>query len=99
MQTVKLNETPILEKDLHDDKVGILDLKVRLDEKVVCNVEMQVIKYANIEKRILYYWSKLYSGEIHEGQDYNKLNKTILILIAEFELDNLKDIPKSHTKW
>ena len=99
MQTVKLNETPILEKDLHDDKVGILDLKVRLDEKVVCNVEMQVIKYANIEKRILYYWSKLYAGEIHEGQDYNKLNKTILILIADFELDNLKDIPKSHTKW
>ena len=60
---------------------------------------MQVVKYSNIEKRILFYWSKLYTSGIHEGEDYNVLNKTIVILIADFELDIAKDIPKIHTKW
>ena len=99
MKTVKLDESPILEKDLKDDKIGILDIKARLDNNIVCNVEMQVVKYNNIEKRIMYYWSKLYAGEIHEGQKYNDLNKTIVILISDFELDITKDIPKIHTKW
>ena len=79
--------------------MGILDIKARLDNNIVCNVEMQVVKYNNIEKRIMYYWSKLYAGEIHEGQKYNDLNKTIVILISDFELDITKDIPKIHTKW
>ena len=79
--------------------MGILDIKARLDNNIVCNVEMQVVKYNNIEKRIMYYWSKLYAGEIHEGDNYNNLNKTIAILIADFELDITKDIPKIHTKW
>ena len=57
------------------------------------------MKYANIAKRILYYWSKLFSSQIVEGNDYNSLNRTIAILIADFENDVIKDIPKIHTKW
>ena len=47
----------------------------------------------------MYYWSKLYAGEIYEGDDYKSLNKTIVILISDFELDVTKTIPKIHTKW
>lgn len=53
----------------------------------------------NIEKRLLYYWSKLYAQQIKQGKDYEKLPKTIAILIANFELDQLKNIPKYYTKW
>ena len=60
---------------------------------------MQVVQYDNIEERIMFYWSKLYAGEIHSGEDYEVLNKTIVILISNFELDVTKDIPKIHTKW
>ena len=48
---------------------------------------------------MLYYWSKLYSSEIGEGEEYRKLKKTISVLIADFELDILKDSAKCHTKW
>ncbi len=48
---------------------------------------------------MLYYWSKLYSSEIGEGEEYRKLKKTISVLIADFELDILKDNAKCHTKW
>ena len=60
---------------------------------------MQVVKYDNIANRIMYYWTKLYSGDIREGEGYEKLHKTIVILITDFELDVTKDIPKFHTEW
>ena len=40
VEELDLKESPILEKDLHDDKVGILDIKARLDNKRICNIEM-----------------------------------------------------------
>lgn len=99
IQKVELNENKILEKDLKDDKVGILDIRAKLDNDKTCNVEMQVIQNSDIEKRIMFYWSKLYVSGIHEGEEYYNLNKTIVILIANFELDSIKEIPKYHTKW
>ena len=36
---------------------------------------MQVVDKKNVEKRILYYWSKIYTQGIKESQDYEKLEK------------------------
>ena len=99
IKNIKIDETPITEQNIKDDKIGILDIKARLDNDIVCDVEMQVAKKENIEKRVMFYWSKLYSAEIHKGEDFDVLHKTIVILIANFELDKLKKIPKFHTKW
>ena len=99
IKEIKLDESPILEKDLIDDKLGVLDVKVRLDNGTICDIEMQVSKIKDIEKRIMLYWSKMYSGEIKKGNKYEVLKRTIVILIADFELDNLKEIEKYHTKW
>ena len=99
IKTIKINENPITEKDLKEDKVGVLDLKVRLNDEIVCNVEMQLVQQYDIDKRIMFYWGKMYTSEIKEKQKYEVLPKTIVILIANFELNNLKEIPKFHTKW
>ena len=37
-----------------------------------------------MDKRSLYYWSKLYSGQLTVGQDYRELKKTITINIINF---------------
>lgn len=60
---------------------------------------MQIVQKDSIEKRLMFYWSKLYTSGIHEGDSYEVLNKTIAILIANFELNSIKEIPKYHTKW
>lgn len=60
---------------------------------------MQIANQKNIEKRLLYYWSKLYTSNIKSGEKYNKLNKTISILIANFEIESIEKIPQCHTKW
>ena len=40
---IELNNQTITEKELMDDKVGIMDIKAVLNENIQCDVEMQVI--------------------------------------------------------
>ena len=99
VSSVQLEYQTITEKELMDDKVGIMDIKAVLNGNTQCDIEMQVVNQHNIEKRILFYWAKMYTHSIKEGNEYNDLKKSICVLIADFELDGLKDIRKYITKW
>lgn len=59
---------------------------------------MQIAKQDTIIERLLFYWSRLYSRQIKSGNDYSVLQKTIVILIANFEINFLKDL-EYFTKW
>ena len=83
---IELEKNPILEKDLMDDKVGILDIKVEINKNTNVDIEMQIIDKKNSAKRILFYCSKLFITSLNSGKDYNSLKKTISILIADYEL-------------
>ena len=97
---IELDSNPITEKDLLDDKVGILDIKAKLnDGNVNCDIEMQVVDQKDIEKRILFYWSKMYIQTLRVGEDYENLKRCIVILITDYDLDKLKEIPEYVTKW
>ena len=60
---------------------------------------MQVVDHKNIEKRILFYCAKLFTSSLKSGYDYSTLEKSISILITNYELENQKDIEKYITKW
>lgn len=96
---IELDNNTITEKDLLDDKVGILDIKASINKKIECDIEMQVVNKKDIEKRLLFYWSKIYSKTIKEGKGYENLKKSIVVLIADFKFKGLKSIPKYITKW
>ena len=96
---VVLESDSCLPKDMLDDKVGILDIKVKIDNHINCDVEMQVVDKKNIEKRILFYCSKMYAQSITSGTDYIHLEKSIAILISNYELESLKEIKKYVSKW
>ena len=59
---------------------------------------MQLIDKNNIIERMLYYWSKMYTRQIKAGDDYNKLEKTIVILIADFNIKGLEKV-EYHSTW
>ena len=102
INSVSLDGNTILEKDLASDKIGILDVKAILENKIPCDIEIQVVPFDNITKRLLFYWSKLYLKTIDSGDSYDNLQKAIVILIADFDfkkIDNLKNINDYHTKW
>ena len=96
---IELEKNPILEKDLIDDKVGILDIKAEINKSTNVDIEMQIIDKKNSAKRILFYCAKLFIRSLKSGKDYNSLKKTISILIADYELDELKEVRKYLTKW
>ena len=60
---------------------------------------MQMSDDKDIIKRILYYWSKTYSKQLKRGENYKDLNKTIGILITNYEIKELKEIDELDTKW
>lgn len=99
INSIELNNQTITEKELMDDKVGIMDIKAVLNGSTQCDIEMQVVNQHNIEKRILFYWARMYAQTIKEGDFYNELKKSICVLIADFELDGLGEIKKYITKW
>ncbi len=50
-----------LEKEELNDKVGILDIKAKMDNGTQINIEMQIVNQQNMEKRTLFYWGNLYT--------------------------------------
>lgn len=60
---------------------------------------MQVANQNNIEKRILFYLSKMYGQNIKKGHDYFEANKCIAILFTDFDIKSLSNIKKYITKW
>ena len=76
-----------------------MDVKVKIDNNTNCDIEMQVVDKKNIEKRILFYCSKMYVQSIKAGKDYMDLEKSIAILISNYEIESLKEIEKYVSKW
>jgi len=99
IESLTLDCKEILEQDLKNDKFGILDIRAIIDNSVQCNIEMQMIDRKDIESRILFYWSKLYSKSIRRGENYNNAQRTIILLFSNYELSNLEEIQKYFTKW
>lgn len=95
---VDLSQNVMLRREREDDKLGVLDIIAKINEKEYCNIEMQLVDMGEIKERILYYWSKVYARQLKKGQKYRELEKTIVILIANFAIEGLEDL-KYHTEW
>ena len=74
-------------------KLSILDIKARDGLGHLYNIEMQMTDQVGYSQRALYYWSKLYSQQLKEGEDFATLNKTISIHVLNF---NHFDEPDYH---
>ena len=98
IESVDLSQNIVMRHENIGEKMGVLDVLVKFDDKKFCNVEMQLIEKDKLFERILYYWSRIYTKQIKSGNDYVFLNKTIEVLIVDFEIDSLKDL-EYHTMW
>ena len=78
-------KNPDINKDYIEDKFSRLDVKAVTSNDEVINIEIQLKNEYNMIKRSLYYWSKLYSEQLNEGEDYSILKRTICINILNFK--------------
>ena len=82
-----------------EEKLGILDLKATLDNGTICDIEIQLVDNKDTAERFLFYWSRIYSGQLVKGDDYGKLNKVIGIIILDYNFEKTKEIERISTKW
>ena len=98
IEDIDLSKNVILRRKIPKEKLGVLDVLAQIDNRENINIEMQVVDKTDMIERILYYWCKLYSKEIKEGEKYQKLPKTVIILITDYNVKGLEKL-KYHTTW
>ena len=84
IESVEIRNSDI-EKEHIEDKYSRLDIKAITNKGEHINIEIQVKNEYNMIKRSLYYWSKMFENQIIEGDNYNKLAKTVCINILDFK--------------
>ncbi|MGO0063639.1 Rpn family recombination-promoting nuclease/putative transposase [Brevibacillus fluminis] len=75
---------PHINADQVGDKASILDVRAKTKTGEQINIEVQLHNKYDIEKRSLYYWAKMFEGQLSEGEPYRNLKKTITISIMDF---------------
>ena len=73
-----------LRRESPDDKLGILDVMVELDDGSKLNMEMQVPYFEFWTNRVLFYECKVYTGQIKKGEPYETLKPCIHVSILDF---------------
>ena len=69
-----------------DDKLGIVDVRVKLADGKQIDLEMQAVTFACWAERTLFYLSRMYTEQIRKGEHYDKLKKCIHIGILDYNL-------------
>ena len=77
---------PHLRRENIEDKLGILDIKIKTKSQKTIDVEVQVKAQPSIWKRMQYYTAKMLIEQVQSGNKYEQLTKAISILIADFVL-------------
>ena len=75
---------PYIDKDAMTDKMSVLDIRARTQARTLVNIEVQIRDEGDMRERTLYYWAKLYEGQLAEGNRYHALHKAITVNILKF---------------
>ena len=99
VHSLELDKSKDLLNENAEDKNGRLDLRAVINDNIECDIEIQLSSHEKMLERFLYYWSKMYAANLQIGNKYSCLKKTISIIILDDEIEDFKEITKSHTKW
>ncbi|MCL1991339.1 MAG: Rpn family recombination-promoting nuclease/putative transposase [Spirochaetes bacterium] len=77
---------PHLLREHLDDKLGILDVKVKTKKGVTINIEIQVQPKDDFPKRVSFYQAKMITEQMGKGGDYGDIQKVVSIIITDYKL-------------
>ena len=97
IESVELGLETILLPEEIDDKTGVLDVRVKLEDGTNVDLEIQNAEQGFIIKRSHFYASRMYSSQIIAGTKYKDLKKVIVVFITNFIV--FPKIENYHTKW
>ena len=100
IEKVELDKDRYVVGEYPEEKLGIVDMKAELDNGTICDIEIQLSDNKDTAERFLYYWSRIYSGQLVKGKKYRNLNKVIgIIIIIDYNFEKTKEIERMSTKW
>ena len=99
VKKIKINEDKEIFREKPEDKLGILDLELDINDTEKVDVEIQLVDKSNIQERLLFYFSKLFYNEVKKGDDYKKAKRVVMVAILDYDLDLTKEIKRMETKW
>jgi predicted transposase/invertase (TIGR01784 family) len=82
---IRLIEPQKTQKEGYDSKGIRLDVYAVDENSIIYNIEMQTSNKYDLPKRIRYYQSILDVSILKPGENYNKLNKTFVIFICNYD--------------
>ena len=71
---------PELPREMPRDRSIVLDIRVLLDDGQQVDVEMQVQVRKGASERFLYYWAKLYGGQLEPSEPFRDLKRCVSVL-------------------
>ncbi len=77
---------PYLRQIHADDKLGILDVRILMNDDTEIDTEIQLSELMVWSDRSLFYAAKMYTDQIKPGQKYNIFKKCVSISILDFVL-------------
>ena len=86
IKKIELQAEVELERELIDDKTGVLDIEATIDDNTIIDIEMQMRNQYNMKERSLYYWAGLYYTGLKKKEEYKENKRAITINIVNFDM-------------
>ena len=99
VKKITINDDKELFREKPEDKLGILDLELDINDREKVDIEIQLVDRSNIQERLLFYFSKLYYNEVKKGDDYKKAKRVVMVAILDYDFNLTKEIKRMETKW
>ena len=85
IKDLEIVENNFFAADVINGKSCILDTRAVLADGTKVNIEVQLRNEHNMDRRSLFYWSRIYSENVEQGRDYKDLPNVIAINIVDFD--------------
>ena len=86
IKKIELQAEVELERELIDDKTGVLDIEATIDDNTIIDIEMQMRNQYNMKERSLFYWAGLYYTGLKKKEEYKDNKRVITINIVNFDM-------------
>jgi predicted transposase/invertase (TIGR01784 family) len=99
IKTITILENRSHSAEIIGDKSSVLDVRAKMSDGTIVNIEVQLQNVRSMGERSLFYWSLEYSSSIKSGEQYNKLANVITVNILGTEFLRLDAFHTSFHLW
>ena len=86
IKKIEIQKEVELNKSHTKEKVGRLDLRVKINENIIVIIEMQLEDKCKMNKRAMYYAGKIMGNSLEVGQTYNQIKDMYVISILNYNM-------------